>query len=90
MRRRVWFALVEPPCTTGSIALQPATRSIAQPLGIDTTDNKTVEGNLHILQAIVLVELAASVGAYYMLETSGTNRFRHGSLWIRLENVGSF
>ena len=54
------------------------------------TDTKTIEGNIHILQAIVLVELAASVGAYYMLETSGTNMFRHWSLWDRWEKWVSF
>ena len=51
---RIWLAVLEPPCTTFSLARHPVLRTSFFPEGIDSAERKTHDGNMFALLCLLL------------------------------------
>ena len=79
-QQRLRSLLLEPPCTSYSIAAHPALRSHAQPEGFDPSESRTKAANHLTFMCITLLNVCLKLGIPCLLE----NPRRSKMFWLRL------
>ena len=72
---RIWLLILEPPCTTCSIARSPKVRSVGQAEGFDPIEFETLQGNLFFMMCTVLALAQYAAGNDCLFEQPFTGFF---------------
>ena len=84
---RIWFMMLEPPCTTFSLARHPSLRNADVPEGHDSLDFKTNEGNLFGLTCGILCLAQWACGNEFMMEQPAYGHMRFTYWWLLVLHV---
>ena len=82
--------LVEPPCTSFSVAAHPSVRSYEEPLGFCRTEKKTLHGNTLAFRSFVLLKVGRRKMRPCGLEQPRRSKMAWLSFWISLRELGFF
>ena len=85
---RIWVAILEPPCTTFSLARHPTLRDSSAPEGHDPSERKTHDGNLFAVLCLVLALSQWAVGNEFLIEQPGFGHMRFTVWWELLLFLG--
>ena len=81
---RVFCILLEPPCTSFSLARKPQMRDSHFPEGYDTADQRTHDGNMFALLCVLLCWAQWCVGNEFLLEQPAYGHMRMTAFWLFL------
>ena len=79
---RVWLAVLEPPCTTFSLARKPGLRDSNTPEGYDVCEAKTHAGNLMGLLCCILCLCQWSTDNEFLFEQPAYGHMRFSFFWL--------
>ena len=85
---RVWLMVLEPPCTTFSLARRPALRNSHEPEGFDAEVFKTNEGNNFGLICCMLCIAQWTSGNEYLMEQPAYGHMRFTFWWLLVLHLG--
>ena len=86
---RVWLLIVEPPCTTFSLARHPPLRDSRSPEGYDPAERLTHAGNMLGLFCAILGLAQILVGNEFLYEQPGYCHMRFCFWWKMLLGLGA-
>ena len=81
--------ILEPPCTTFSLARRPALRNSHEPEGFDAEGLKTNEGNIFGLLCCILCLAQWTSGNEYLMEQSAYGHMRVTIWWLLVLHLGA-
>ena len=87
---RCFFLMLEPPCTTMSLARKPGLRSSRVPWGFDVYCKKTAEGSYFGAICLMLGTLQWMSGNYFCLEQPLGGFMKWFPAWLILLSLGAF
>ena len=80
---RIWLLVLEPPCTTFSIARCPKLRSKGEPEGFDPVEYETLQGNIFLVMCTLLAIAQWTAGNDCLYEQPATG-FSKFTCWFSL------
>ena len=85
---RIWLLVLEPPCTTFSIARCPKLRSSGQAEGFEPIEYETLQGNLFFVMCALLALAQFAAGNDCLFEQPATGFSKCSCWWLHLLAVG--
>ena len=85
---RAWVMILEPPCTTFSLAQRPALRNSHEPEGFDAEVFKTNEGNIFGLLCCIPCLAQWTSGNEYLMEQPAYGHMRFTFWWLLVLHLG--
>ena len=85
---RIWLLILEPPCTTLSIARCPKLRSSDQAEGFEPIEFETLQGNLFFMMCTVLALAQYAAGNDCLFEQPFNGFSKYSSWWLLLLQSG--
>ena len=85
---RIWLLILEPPCTTFSIARCPKLRTIAEAEGKDPVEFETLQGNLFCIMSTLLALAQWAAGNDALFEQPASGFMKFSCWWLLLRFMG--
>ena len=85
---RIWLLVLEPPCTTFSIARCPKLRSILEAEGFNGVEFETLQGNLFCIMCTLLALAQWAAGNDALFEQPASGFMQYTSWWLLLRCLG--
>ena len=85
---RIWLLMLEPPCTTFSIARSPKLRSSSEAEGFEPIEYETLQGNLFFMMCTLLALAQYAAGNDCLFEQPATGFSKFSCFWLLLLGAG--
>ena len=85
---RIWLLVLEPPCTTFSIARSPKLRSSSEAEGFEPIEYETLQGNLFFMMCTLLALAQYAAGNDCLFEQPATGFSKFSCFWLLLLGAG--